>query len=57
MVLSASTLHVGESRQQVVLENIPRTRLVMYAGASGKIIAYHAGAKGCTVAGIHARPV
>ena len=35
MVLSASTLHVGESRQQVVLENIPRTRLVMYAGASG----------------------
>ncbi len=35
MVLSASTLHVGESRQAVVLENIPRTRLVMYAGASG----------------------
>lgn len=35
MVLSASTLQVGESRQAVVLENIPRTRLVMYAGASG----------------------
>jgi acyl dehydratase len=35
MVLSASTLQVGESRTEVVLENISRTRIVMYAGASG----------------------
>jgi acyl dehydratase len=35
MALSASTLQVGDSRTETVLENIPRTRLVMYAGASG----------------------
>ncbi|MFM2070279.1 MAG: hypothetical protein RLZZ623_542 [Actinomycetota bacterium] len=35
MALSASILQVGDSRTEVVLENIPRTRLVMYAGASG----------------------
>ena len=35
MALSASTLEVGESRTEVVLENLARTRLVMYAGASG----------------------
>ena len=35
MALSASTLQVGESRTEVVLENISRTRIVMYAGASG----------------------
>lgn len=35
MALSASTLRVGDSRTETVLENIPRTRIVMYAGASG----------------------
>ena len=35
MTLSASTLKVGDSRTEIVLENISRTRLVMYAGASG----------------------
>jgi acyl dehydratase len=35
MALSASTLQVGESRTETVLENISRTRIVMYAGASG----------------------
>ncbi len=35
MALSASTLQVGDSRSACVLENISRTRLVMYAGASG----------------------
>lgn len=35
MALQASSLRVGESRTEVVLENISRTRLVMYAGASG----------------------
>jgi acyl dehydratase len=35
MALNASALAVGDSRTEVVLENISRTRLVMYAGASG----------------------
>ncbi len=35
MALSASTLQVGDERSEVVLDNISRTRLVMYAGASG----------------------
>jgi acyl dehydratase len=35
VALKASSLAVGDSRTEVVLENIPRTRLVMYAGASG----------------------
>lgn len=35
MALSASTLKVGDSRSDVVLDNISRTQIVMYAGASG----------------------
>ena len=35
MALSAASLKVGDSRTEVVLENISRTRIVMYAGASG----------------------
>jgi acyl dehydratase len=35
MVLSASSLKVGDSRSEVVLDNITRTQIVMYAGASG----------------------
>jgi acyl dehydratase len=35
MALSASTLSVGETRSQVVAENLTRTQIVMYAGASG----------------------
>ena len=35
MALSASTLEVGASRTEVVADNITRTQIVMYAGASG----------------------
>lgn len=35
MSLRASELKVGDSRTEVVLENLSRTRIVMYAGASG----------------------
>jgi acyl dehydratase len=35
MALSASNLKVGDSRTEVVLDNITRTQIVMYAGASG----------------------
>jgi acyl dehydratase len=35
MALSAASLKVGEARSEVVLENITRTQIVMYAGASG----------------------
>jgi acyl dehydratase len=35
MALSASSLHVGDTRTAVVLDNISRTQIVMYAGASG----------------------
>ncbi len=35
MTLSAASLSVGDSRTEVVLDNISRTQIVMYAGASG----------------------
>jgi acyl dehydratase len=35
MTLSVRTLKIGDSRSEVVLENISRTQIVMYAGASG----------------------
>jgi acyl dehydratase len=35
MALKASQLEVGDTREEVVIENLSRTQLVMYAGASG----------------------
>lgn len=35
MPLRASQLKVGDAREEVVIENLSRTQLVMYAGASG----------------------
>ena len=35
MALQASKLRVGETHEEVVFENLSRTQLVMYAGASG----------------------
>jgi acyl dehydratase len=35
MALSASSLKVGDSRSEVVAENLSRTQIVQYAGASG----------------------
>ena len=35
MALRAASLRVGESRTAVVLDNLSRTQIVMYAGASG----------------------
>jgi len=35
MSLQASKLRVGETHEEVVFENLSRTQLVMYAGASG----------------------
>jgi acyl dehydratase len=35
MTLSAADLTIGDTRTEVVLENISRTQIVMYAGASG----------------------
>lgn len=35
MALKASDLTVGQTHEQVVAENITRTQIVMYAGASG----------------------
>lgn len=35
MPLRASQLKVGDTREEVVVENLSRTQLVMYAGASG----------------------
>ena len=35
MGVSAGTLNVGESRSMVVADNLTRTQIVMYAGASG----------------------
>jgi acyl dehydratase len=35
MSLKASDLRVGDTREEVLVENLSRTQLVMYAGASG----------------------
>ncbi len=35
MALRASQLKIGDTREEVVIENLSRTQLVMYAGASG----------------------
>lgn len=35
MAVSAASLQVGDTRTAVVLDNITRTQIVMYAGASG----------------------
>ena len=35
MALKASQLKVGDTREEVVIENLSRTQLVQYAGASG----------------------
>jgi acyl dehydratase len=35
MPLSAATLAIGDSRSECVVENLTRTQLVQYAGASG----------------------
>jgi acyl dehydratase len=35
MGLRAKTLQVGDSRSETVIENLSRTQIVMYAGASG----------------------
>ena len=35
MALEASKLSVGDSREQVLTDNLTRTQIVMYSGASG----------------------
>ena len=35
MTVRADAIHVGDSRAEVVFDNLSRTQLVMYAGASG----------------------
>lgn len=35
MALSANTLQVGQTHEEVVVEDLKRTQIVMYAGASG----------------------
>jgi len=35
MALKASDLHLGDTHSEVVVEDLKRTQLVMYAGASG----------------------
>ena len=35
MAASAGDLHVGDTRSEVVVDNLTRTQIVMYAGASG----------------------
>jgi acyl dehydratase len=35
MTVASSSLEIGESRTQVLFDNLSRTQIVMYAGASG----------------------
>ena len=39
--LRASELKVGDMRQQLLVENLTRTQIVMYAGASGDFNPIH----------------
>ena len=39
--IKASALKVGDSREQVLVENLTRTQIVMYAGASGDFNPIH----------------
>ncbi len=41
MALKASELHVGDSREEVVADNLTRTQIVQYAGASGDFNPLH----------------
>jgi acyl dehydratase len=41
MALRASDLHVGETREQVLTDDLTRTQIVMYAGASGDFNPLH----------------
>ncbi|MCY4639886.1 MAG: MaoC/PaaZ C-terminal domain-containing protein [Chloroflexi bacterium] len=41
MVLRASELTVGDSRDEVVVDNLTRTQIVQYAGASGDFNPLH----------------
>lgn len=41
MALKASELHVGDSREDVVVDNLTRTQIVQYAGASGDFNPLH----------------
>ncbi len=41
MALRRSQLAVGQSHQEVVVENLTRTQIVMYAGASGDFHPFH----------------
>ena len=35
MALSANSLKIGDTHEEIVVEDLTRTQLVMYAGASG----------------------
>src|SRR5215467_15394718 len=41
MALKASQLRVGETHEEVVVEDLKRTQIVMYAGASGDFNPIH----------------
>jgi acyl dehydratase len=48
MALSAAALHVGEARTEVLIEDLTRTQIVMYAGASGDYNPLHSDEKFAT---------
>ena len=41
MTLKAHEIKVGQSHQEIVVEDLKRTQIVMYAGASGDFHAFH----------------
>ena len=45
MALKASSLNVGDTYAEVVCENLSRTQIVMYAGASGDYNPVHSDEK------------
>ena len=52
MPLRASQLKVGDAREEVVIENLSRTQLVMYAGASGDYNPMHTDEVAAQAAGL-----
>ena len=41
MALNASTLKIGDTQEELVAENLSRTQIVQYAGASGDYMPLH----------------
>ena len=56
MALNASKLSIGDTYCAVVVENLTRTQIVMYAGASGDFHPFHHDEVYCKAMGVCSLP-